>query len=268
MLTWQATDAEVANARAAGLKVLGTITYTPEFAQHPDCPTHPCAPAADMYDDFARFSAKLAFRYRGKVDAWEIWNEPNETRFWRPAPNPAGYAQLLDLSYELIKAYNSNATVILGGLSTHCTSSVHSVAWRPFMDAFYAAGGARFDAFAFHPYYAPNRPMYNTPCNPFFNLPKTKFYLAEHGDGHAKIWLTEFGYSTKSITPRVQGERLQEALGQVVKWGWVERIFMFAWMDFRMVENDFVYAWGLNDRFGNAKVSRGMLRSYVRAQGA
>ena len=53
----------------------------------------------------------------------------------------------------------------------------------------------------------------------------------------------------------------------MVKWSWVERMFVFAWMDFRMVGFDDVYAWGLNDRFGNPKESRWILRSYVRSQG-
>ena len=271
VFTWQAADQQVANALAAGVAVLGTITYTPDFANHPDCPDHPCAPAPSMYDDFARFSAKVAVRYKGKVDAWEIWNEPNETRFWRPAPDPAGYAQLLDLTYETIKHYNPAAKVVLGGLSTHCANSADYMTWRTFMDGFYRAGGARFDAFAIHPYYSNNHPMHPTACNPFYNLPTTKFYLNAHGDGHAKIWITEFGYKTGSrtgtVTPTVQGERLKEALGQVVKWSWVERMFVFAWMDFRAVGFDYIYSWGLNDRFGNAKVSRGMLRSYVRSQG-
>ena len=60
--------------------------------------------------------------------------------------------------------------------------------------------------------------MYPAACNPFYNLPTTKRYLTMHGDGDAKIWITEFGYTTSALTPRKQGERLREALGQVVKW--------------------------------------------------
>ena len=41
-------------------------------------------------------------------------------------------------------------------------------------------------------------------------------------------------------------------------------MFVFAWMDFRKVGFDDVYAWGLNDRFGNPKESL-ILWSYVRA---
>ena len=70
-----------------------------------------------------------------------------------------------------------------------------------------------------------------------------------------------------AVTPREQGERLKEALGQVVKWSWVERMFVFAWMDFRKVGFDDIYAWGLNDRFGNPKDLARILRSYVRSQG-
>ena len=262
VFTWQAADQQVANAVAAGVAVLGTITYTPDFANHPDCPDHPCAPAPSMYDDFARFSAKVAVRYKGKVDAWEVWNEPNEQHFWKPAPQPAGYANLLRKTYAAIKYANSSATVVFGGLSTHPRNDPRWLTWRTFMDRFFNAGGAPYDKFAIHPYYSGGRPMTPVADNPFYNLPKTQNYLASKGRGDKKIWITEFGYETGSLTPTKQGERLREALTQVVKWGFVERLFIFCWMDFLINEPNPMTA-GLNYADGRPKVSRSMVKNLV-----
>ena len=49
VLTWAQTDGWVSRARAQGRKILGTVTYTPPWAQHPNCTAHPCAPALDKY---------------------------------------------------------------------------------------------------------------------------------------------------------------------------------------------------------------------------
>jgi beta-glucosidase/6-phospho-beta-glucosidase/beta-galactosidase len=46
-------------------------------------------------DTFAAFAAAVAHRYRGIVNAWEIWNEPENPLFWQPSPDPAAYAHLL-----------------------------------------------------------------------------------------------------------------------------------------------------------------------------
>jgi polysaccharide biosynthesis protein PslG len=261
--TWSQTDLQVANARAKGLQVLGVLSYTPPWAEHPDCPEHPCAPAIDKLDDFALFASRAAARYNGKVAAWEIWNEPNETQFHRPKPMPAVYANLLRQTYRAIKNV-AFAKVVFGGLSTHPTNTADWMTWRTFMDKFYAAGGAPFDVFAIHPYYANNVPMHPSPDNPFYNLPKVRDHLASHGAGSKKIWLTEFGYVTGALTPKKQGERLRAALTQVVKWSFVERMFVFAWMDFMRTETKLV-AWGLNDQNGVPKESRWMLRALVQS---
>ena len=141
---------------------------------------------------------------------------------------------MLDLTYETIKHVNIIAKVILGGLSTHCTNSADYLTWRTFMDGFYRAGGARFDAFAIHPYYANNRPMYAGGVQPLLQPAETKLYLTRTATATPRSGSPSSATDDQAgaLTPRKQGERLREALGQVVKWAWVERMFVFAWMDF------------------------------------
>ena len=88
VFTWQATDQQVANARAKGVKVLGTITYTPDFARHPDCPDQPCAGS-----DHVRRLRPLRRRSRPGTRARSTPGRSgtNPTRpAWKPKPNPAG----------------------------------------------------------------------------------------------------------------------------------------------------------------------------------
>ena len=262
VLTWAQTDGWVSRARAQGRKILGTVTYTPPWAQHPNCSAHPCAPALDKYQAFAGFAAKAAKRYKGKVDAWEVWNEPNEQHFWKPNPQPAGYAQLLKKTYAAIKYANSSATVVFGGLSTHYRNDPRWMTWRTFMDRFYD-GRRRAVRQVRHPPVLLGWAADDADAdNPFYNLPKTQNYLGAKGRGDKKIWITEFGYETGALTPTKQGERLREALTQVVKWGFVERLFVFCWMDFLINEPNPMTA-GLNYADGRPKVSRTMMKNLV-----
>jgi hypothetical protein len=67
-------------------------------------------------DDLANFLSDAATHAAGQVLAWEIWRQPNYSRFWPPAPQPYGLRALLtDLSGK-IKAVDAKTRVINGGL--------------------------------------------------------------------------------------------------------------------------------------------------------
>ena len=43
---------------------------------------------------FARFAAAAVERYQGRGVVWEMWNEPNQDRFWAPQADPKQYVEL------------------------------------------------------------------------------------------------------------------------------------------------------------------------------
>ena len=49
--------------------------------------TDPYVPPRDP-NDLRRFMDSLAARTRGRVAAWEIWNEPDEKDFWHGPVGP------------------------------------------------------------------------------------------------------------------------------------------------------------------------------------
>ena len=60
----------------------------------------------------------MAARYKGKIRAYQIWNEANLAREWDgKAPNAKEYVDMLRLTYQAIKKADPNAVVINGGLS-------------------------------------------------------------------------------------------------------------------------------------------------------
>ncbi len=61
---------------------------------------------------FARFAAAAAQRYADDKVVWEIWNEPDLSRFWPPESSPGDYAALASAACVAIKGADSGATVI------------------------------------------------------------------------------------------------------------------------------------------------------------
>ena len=106
---WGCVDEVVDTAQAVGLSVLLSINTVPTWAK-----TAAGAPQAAAFADFA---ALVARRYRGRVAAIEVFNEPNLAIEWGPRIDPAGYATVLAAAYPRIKQVDPSITVISAGLA-------------------------------------------------------------------------------------------------------------------------------------------------------
>src|SRR5207247_3568627 len=108
-------DHAVDVARGAGQKVLMLVSQSPSWASgSSDKQAPPKDPAT--YASFVHF---LASRWAGKIEAWEVWNEPNISRFWPTGPSPAAYTALLEAAYPAIKSADPGTDVVFGGPSTN-----------------------------------------------------------------------------------------------------------------------------------------------------
>ncbi|HEX4364955.1 MAG TPA: triple tyrosine motif-containing protein [Solirubrobacteraceae bacterium] len=96
-------DPQIDLARQRGVSVLGTLGYNAEWPKFADDDGHP-----DLAK-WEQFVERLVSHYRGKVAAWEIWNEPNYVF------KPAFYAQLLKRAAEAIKRADPAAKVVAMG---------------------------------------------------------------------------------------------------------------------------------------------------------
>ena len=97
-------DRAVALAQQAGVKILVTFYAAPRWARSGSPENSPPAGTAR----YARVLGFLADRYKGKVNAWEVWNEPNSAGFWS-TPNPSAYTELLKAAYPAVKARDARA---------------------------------------------------------------------------------------------------------------------------------------------------------------
>ena len=184
-------DRIVDEAATRGIKVLGTIWWTPGWANGG---AGRGAPPHDP-QDFGNFARWVANRYQGRVAAWEIWNEPNLDDFF--TGTAGDYVDLLKAAYPAIKEADPAAQVVLGGPSYNDTKWLSKV---------YEAGAqGYFDVMSTHPYQGeadlhPEAPDDGT----IWRIAHTKAVHAlmeRYGDGDKKIWFTEYGWSTHPTEP-------------------------------------------------------------------
>jgi hypothetical protein len=128
--------------------------------------------------DYVAFLRELVKRYRGQIEQWEIWNEPN-IFFWQ-GPKEL-YAELLSSSYVAIKEVDLRAQVL--GLSTAGID-------LKFIEAMLAKQ-APFDVLTIHPY------RKTLDDQKFIGDLKKVSDLVKLPDGRRRpVWLTEMGWAT------------------------------------------------------------------------
>lgn len=204
-VSWQSIERE---PRVYGLpeRFIEVIGKTPEFGITPlfvigynnpiyrehftkSFPTTP-----EMYEAFGNAAAYVAAETKGKVDEWEIWNEPN---YAHPANE---YLPLLKVVYGKIKAANPDAVVISCG-GSGAGGGPGGGAIVPIVKA----GGLEFqDAFSIHPYMSPSEPDFGYRGGPPLarvSIPEFTGYLGRFIDGNLKadgsrlgLYVTEIGW--------------------------------------------------------------------------
>ncbi len=191
---WSFDDRIVGALAAHGLQWLPIIDYSTSWAQSVRGQDH--SPPATV-SDYASYAGAVAGRYGPggiywlehpqvtpqPVEAYEIWNEPDNPAYWYPGPNPALYADLYSSANAAITSVEPGARVIIGGLTRP--------AW--FLSALLAADPGlrdRISAVGIHPYAA-------NPGAVLANVRSAR--LAMRADGLASIpmYVTELGWQTR-----------------------------------------------------------------------
>jgi len=93
---WSKIDRFVTLARANGLGILATVTGPgPHYSTKAParCRSVPCLTNPDPRE-FGKFAAAVAKRYRGRIDYYSIWNEPNLETWLRPQKPKTGIGKV------------------------------------------------------------------------------------------------------------------------------------------------------------------------------
>jgi hypothetical protein len=227
---WGYVDHWIDGARARGMRVLGLITNTPDWAKAPGTALY--APPIDPAD-YAAFAANVVRRYSDRVSDWEVWNEPNLPRFLGYAERQAAvYVGLLKAAYPAIKVVQPNSTVMSAGLSP----ALGVDAPANFLNDMYTNGAkGYFDAVAMHPYVFPGGIAADTDHG-WSDLARAHDVMTVHGDGDKKIWMTEFGAPTSAptaegVSQEEQAKQILDVLAGVAATGWSGPAFIYSIRD-------------------------------------
>ncbi len=232
-------DAVVGAAARRRIGVLPVVHRTPDWAA--ERPGDLASPPRDP-QHFAAFMATLVRRYgpggafwaehpelpRAEIRSWQIWNEPNLTRYWTRQPFAPSYVTLLRAADTAIHAADPGARTVLAGLPNESFEALRRI---------YRAGGrGAFDVVALHPYTG-------RPANVVKLVRLARDEMRRGRDSTLPVWITELSWPaaqgrTKNTagfetTDRGQAERLATGLRLLAKERRrlrIGRVYWYTWL--------------------------------------
>jgi LysM repeat protein len=280
---WSIADQVVQTVNNHGLKIIARLDFQPAWARADGANNGP----PDNYADYGDFVYALASRYKGRIQAYEIWNEPNLAREWgdRP-PNAAEYVALLRVAYARIKQADPNAIVITAGLAPTGTGLPDAIPDAQYLREMYKAGAKNyFDVLGVHapgykaaPETSPDEVRNNKDLGGrrffcFRRVEDLRQVMVNNGDSGKQMAVLEFGWTSD---PRPNSPYNWHAVSEETKGDYIVRAYEWArdhwspWMgvmsvlyisDSGWTQDDEQYWWAITNPDGTTRPAYDALKA-------
>jgi hypothetical protein len=244
---WDELDKIVDSLYSNGFHILLSPVGTPQMYKDPNSKL-----PVDT-NTFGRFMGEMSKRYKGKVTAYQIWNEQNLAGEVGAPINPQRYVSMLAKGSSAVKANDPYAFVVLG---SHSPTGVNdpnvAIDDVEYLKTLYDFNGGEirknnyFDVIGTHTGSNCNPPDNFWPGNPtpanvcngwkdhasfyFRRIEQIRQVMVDKGDADRQIWLTEFGWS--SDTTPARGYEYSSQVSEQQQADYIKRAFQKAQADY------------------------------------
>lgn len=231
---WEHPDAVVRGAEYYGPNLVVRLDQQPDWARAQPAENGP----PDDLADYGEFVHDVARRYKGRIKAYIIWNEPNLALEWGgQPPDPAAYVEMLKLAYVKIKEADPDTLVVSAGLAPTNERSDKALDDRLYLQAMYNAGAkGYFDILGAHVYgfaYPPDDPHGAHQGLNMARVQDLREIMVANSDGAKPIWATELGWTSapteqqawQRVSPDEQAAYLVRAFQRAQEeWPWLQLV--------------------------------------------
>ena len=248
--TFAAIDPWVRESARQGLRIVALLDGPPEWATGTG-DRHVAPVAGQALADYANYARRLVERYgtngtfwsenpdvpKLPIVEWDVWNEPYMSHFWRNGgehawPDPGGYARMFKAVVAEARKADPHAKFM-----AEVEISSSDASNQPFLSRMFDAVpdlAQYMDIASSHPYVGLNGrspevcAAETTDMSNRYNFCRVKTLrriLDRHGAQGAKLWLTEFGYSTCpacsrwQVSEETQAQYVHDAFRLLRHWG-------------------------------------------------
>lgn len=169
-------------------------------------------------DDWRTFVKTVVSRYKGRIQAYEIWNEPNLPDFWTGTTDEM--LTLTKEASEIIRAVDPKAIIV----SPSATAD-YGIPW--FIEFLKKGGGQYVDVIGYHFYVNPST---KPPEQMLPVIERVRQIMSENSLGNKPLWNTETGWLAPA---QFDSEELAAgflARAYILAWAaGIQRFYWYAW---------------------------------------
>jgi hypothetical protein len=238
---WTIYDRLIADAEARGFQVYAGLGATPLWAT--DGTEARGRPRSEQ--DWWDFCYRAAARYRGRVAAWGLWNEPNLSRFWEGSQLEY-IEEILLPGAAAVRAADPSALVVGPDLA-HLSSG----SWDDWLRSCLWYAGDVLDVVAHHVYPSGTSAgsvleKLNDDGQYPWDPPSVRSVLDDSDWTNRPFWLTETGLESDEAGQDAQSDFYRDLLNALYPStgakNWVDRVFFYELADPRA---DLGLSWGV-----------------------
>jgi len=273
--SWAKYDFIVDQLSQAGIGIMARVDTIPQWArpQTDDFKAYDKGPPQD-FNNYANFVGAIAARYKGRINHFQVWNEPNLDGEWGGKPiSPEQYGVLLKYTAEKVKAASPTALIVTAGLAQTTENGVktNNLSELEFIDRLYKSGARPyFDILSVMDYGLSDSPedrRVGPDRTNFSRLQLARDVMVRNGDEQKPIWVSEYGWLSlpsdwqgrpgtwgQSVDAETQARWTIAGLDRMQReWPWITNVFVwgFRWVErpeetgtdpsryFEVVDHDF-----------------------------
>ena len=233
---WEQADRILEEIEGRGLQLVIRLGQAPAWARVPGAEIARDAPPANL-SEFSAYCAAVAQRYKGRISAYQIWNEPNLSREWGDQPpDPARYVDLLAACSSAIRQVDPAVILISAGLAPTGNNDDAALPDDIYFDQMYRNGFQRYvDVVGVHapgfapPEIGPDDDEAGQRWFTFRRVEDLRKIMLHYGDEARQMAILEFGYTTDRVNPDYQWFSVSEQ----EQANYIERAYEYAIANWR-----------------------------------
>ncbi|MCB9076308.1 MAG: O-antigen ligase family protein [Anaerolineaceae bacterium] len=224
-------------------QLIAVLQDTPPWARPANTPV--TTPPTEL-SDFGAFARAFAAHYGGRIDHYQIWDQPNLSAFWGDTfVDAAAYADLLREATLNIRTVDPEAIILTAALAATLEDGPLNLNELAYLDQLYRVNANRwFDVVAIQPFGLWTKPL-DAPAPDQLNFRRAELLrqiMLNHGDGDTPIWATGFGWVAlpadwsgqpspwSNDLPSVQAPRTAAAIDHARRhWPWLGPMLAARW---------------------------------------
>jgi len=198
--SWEKYDNIVDLAEQYDIEIIARLDNPPAWSRALTNTIGTHAPPDD-FDDYADFVEAVVSRYQGRIQYYQLWNEPNIYPEWGEQPvDPEAFTQILCSGYQRAKEVDPDSVILAGALSPTIALDSRDLNDLVFMQRMYDAGVVDcFDILSAQGYGLWSGPtdqrLRPTVIN-YAHAVLLRDLMVANDDAQKAIWISEAGWNT------------------------------------------------------------------------